>query len=93
MTESLSTQSNEENQGPALPCGLSANGFRHLINNVLSEEVEEIEEIQMPLTNIEIKGSAINRFAKIELIHYYCNPTDKYLDTIYKFPRETHASF
>ena len=41
----------------------------------------------MPLTNIEIKGSIINRFAKIELIHYYFNPTDKYLDTVYKFPR------
>ena len=41
----------------------------------------------MPLTKIEIKGSIINRFAKIELIHYYYNPTDKYLDTVYKFPR------
>ena len=87
MSESISTQSNEENKGPAMPCGLFANGFRQLINNILSEEVEEMEEIQMPLTNIEIKGSAINRFAKIELIHYYCNPTDKYLDTVYKFPR------
>ena len=87
MTETLSTQSKEENQDPAIPCGLFANGFRQLINNKLSEEVDEMEEIQMPLTNIEIKGSAINRFAKIELIHYYCNPTDKYLDTIYKFPR------
>ena len=87
MTESLSTQSNEENQYPAMPVGLFANGFRNLVNNKLSEEVDEMDEIPMPLTNIEIKGSTINRFAKIDLIHYYYNPTDKYLDTVYKFPR------
>jgi hypothetical protein len=72
---------------PAIPIGLYANGIRKLILNQLSEEVEEMEEMIMPLTNIEIKGSIINRFAKIELIHYYFNPTDKYLDTVYKFPR------
>ena len=82
MAENLSNQSNENEQDVAIPCGLFANGFRHLINNKLTEEVDKMEEIQMPLTNIEIKGSSINRFAKIELIHYYCNPTDKYLDTV-----------
>ena len=89
MAESISTVSNEENENlnPALPVGLFANGFRKLIDNKLSDEVEELEEMQIPLTNIEIKGSIINRFAKIELIHYYFNPTDKYLDTVYKFPR------
>ena len=88
MTETQSTHSNEkENMDPAIPIGLYANGIRKLILNQLSEEVEEMEEMIMPLTNIEIKGSIINRFAKIELIHYYFNPTDKYLDTVYKFPR------
>ena len=88
MTETQSTHSNEkENVDPAIPIGLYANGIRKLILNQLSEEVEEMEEMIMPLTNIEIKGSIINRFAKIELIHYYFNPTDKYLDTVYKFPR------
>ena len=87
MTESLSNQSNEEDQKPLMPVGLFANGIRKLINNKLSEEVYEMEEIPMPLTNIEIKGSIINRFAKIDLIHYYYNPIDKYLDTVYKFPR------
>ena len=87
MSESISTQSKEENQDPAIPVGLYATGFHQLINNQLSEELEEMEEMQIPLTNIEIKGSIINRFAKIELIHYYFNPTDKYLDTVYKFPR------
>ena len=87
MTESLSTQTNEENQYLTMPVGLFANGFRQLINNQLSEEVDEMKEIPMPLTNIEIKGSTINRFAKIDLIHYYYNPTDKYLDTVYRFPR------
>ena len=77
----------EEDQGPAMPVGLYARGFHKLINDQLSEEMEEMEEMQIPLTNIEIKGSIINRFAKIELIHYYFNPTDKYLDTVYKFPR------
>ena len=89
MTETTSTISNEENGNldPAIPVGLFANGFRQLIGNKLSDDIEEIEEMQVPLTNIEIKGSIINRFAKIELIHYYFNPTDKYLSTVYKFPR------
>ena len=87
MTETQSTKSNEEDMNPAMPVGLFANGIRQLIANQLSEEVEDMEEMIMPLTNIEIKGSIINRFAKIELIHYYFNPTDKYLDTVYKFPR------
>ena len=87
MTETQSTHSNEDNIDPAIPVGLYANGFRKLISNKLSEEAEEMEEMIMPLTKIEIKGSIINRFAKIELIHYYYNPTDKYLDTVYKFPR------
>ena len=70
-----------------MPVGLFATGFHKLLNNKLSEEIEKMDEMQIPLTNIEIKGSIINRFAKIELIHYYLNPTDKYLDTVYKFPR------
>ena len=74
-------------------CGLYAKGFRKIINNKLSDEGEEMEEIPMPLTNIEIKGSIINRFAKLEIIHYYFNPTDKYLDTAYKFPRSLMQSF
>jgi len=95
MSESQSTHSNEEeNIDPAIPGGLSANGIRKLIsNNILSEEVEEMEDMIMPLTNIEIKGSIINRFAKIQLIHYYFNPTDKYLDTVYKFPRSLMQVF
>ena len=87
MTETQSTHSNDEEIDPSIPVGLYANGVRKLISNKLSEEVEEMEEMIMPLTNIEIKGALINRFAKIELIHYYYNPTDKYLDTVYKFPR------
>ena len=87
MTETESTQSKDEEMDPAMPVGLFANGVRKLISNKLSEEVEDMEEMIMPLTNIEIKGALINRFAKIELIHYYYNPTDKYLDTVYKFPR------
>ena len=89
MEETTSTVSNEENGNldPTIPVGLFANGFRQLIGNKLSDDIEEIEEMQVPLTNIEIKGSIINRFAKIELIHYYFNPTDKYLSTVYKFPR------
>ena len=87
MTENPSTSSNEKNEDPTIPCGLFAKGFRKMVSNILSEEVEEMEEMIMPLTNIEIKGSIINRYAKIELIHYYFNPTDKYLDTVYKFPR------
>ena len=78
MTETESTQSKDEEMDPAMPVGLFANGVRKLISNKLSEEVEDMEEMIMPLTNIEIKGSIINRFAKIELIHYYFNPTDKY---------------
>jgi ubiquitin/uncharacterized protein YegL len=95
MSESQSTHSNEEeNIDPAIPVGLYANGIRKLIsNNILSEEVEEMEDMIMPLTNIEIKGSIINRFAKIQLIHYYFNPTDKYLDTVYKFPRSLMQVF
>ena len=87
MAENPSTFSNEKNEDPSIPCGLFAKGFRKMVSNILSEEVEEMEEMTMPLTNIEIKGSIINRYAKIELIHYYFNPTDKYLDTVYKFPR------
>ena len=87
MAENPSTFSKEKNEDPAIPCGLFAKGFRKMVSNILSEEVEEMEEMTMPLTNIEIKGSIINRYAKIELIHYYFNPTDKYLDTVYKFPR------
>ena len=89
MTENISTFSNNENenQDPAIPVGLFASGFRKLIGSKLSDDVEKMEEMQIPLTNIEIKGSIINRFAKIELIHHYFNPTDKYLDTVYKFPR------
>ena len=95
MSESQSTHSiEEENIDPAIPVGLYANGIRKLIsNNILSEEVEEMEDMIMPLTNIEIKGSIINRFAKIQLIHYYFNPTDKYLDTVYKFPRSLMQVF
>ena len=93
MTETQSTHSNEENIDPAIPVGLYANGYRKLISNKLSEESEKMEEMIMPLTNIEIKGSIINRFAKIELIHYYYNPTDKYLDTVYKFPRSLMQVF
>ena len=52
-----------------------------------------MEEMQMPLTHIEIKGSLINRFGKIELTHYYFNPTDKYLDTVYKFSRRLMQIF
>ena len=76
MSETQSNHSNEEEDiDPAIPCGLYANGIRKLIsNNSLSEEVEEMEEMIMPLTKIEIKGSIINRFAKIELVHYYPNP-------------------
>ena len=87
MQDDLSTTDNEENINQNLPVGLYANGVRKMVSNILSEEVEQMEEMIMPLTNIEIKGSLINRFAKIELIHYYFNPTDKYLDTVYKFPR------
>ena len=89
MAESISTVSNNENenQDPALPVGLFSSGFRKLVGSKLSDDVEEMEEMQIPLTSIEIKGSIINRFAKIELIHHYFNPTDKYLDTVYKFPR------
>ena len=87
MSESFSAQTNEEDQELSMPVGLFATGFNKILNNQLSEEIEEMDEIQIPLTNIEIKGSIINRFAKIELIHYYFNPTDKYLDTVYKFPR------
>ena len=87
MAENPSTFSNEKNEDPSIPCGLFSKGFRKMVSNILSEEVEEMEEMTMPLTNIEIKGSIINRYAKIELIHYYFNPTDKYLDTVYKFPR------
>ena len=95
MSETQSIHSNEEEDiDPAMPCGLYANGIRKLIsNNSLSEEVEEMEEMIMPLTKIEIKGSIINRFAKIELVHYYYNPTDKYLDTVYKFPRSLMQVF
>ena len=95
MSESQSTHSNEEeNIDPAIPVGLYAKGIRKLLsNNILSEEVEEMEDMIMPLTNIEIKGSIINRFAKIQLIHYYFNPTDKYLDTVYKFPRSLMQVF
>ena len=94
MTDSQSTHSNEEEGlDPAIPVGLFANGVRKFISNKLSEEVEQIEEMIMPLTNIEIKGSIINRFAKIELVHYYFNPTDKYLDTVYKFPRSLMQVF
>ena len=95
MSESQSTHSNEEeNIDPAIPVGLYANGIRKLIaKNILSEEVEEMEDMIMPLTYIEIKGSIINRFAKIQLIHYYFNPTDKYLDTVYKFPRSLMQVF
>jgi len=71
----------------SIPVGLYANSFRRLLNNMLSTESVEMDEIQVPLTKIEIKGSIINRFAKIDLIHHYFNPTDKYLDTVYKFPR------
>lgn len=78
---------------PLEVCGLYAKGFRKIINNKLSDESEVIDEIPMPLTNIEIKGSIINRFAKLEIIHYYFNPTDKYLDTAYKFPRSLMQSF
>ena len=90
MSENDPMDIEEENKNqsiPDVPVGLFANGFRKLISNILSEEVVEMEEMTMTLTNIEIKGTIINRFAKIELIHYYFNPTDKYLDTVYKFPR------
>ena len=93
MSESISTHSNEEDRDPSMPVGLFATGFHKLLNNKLSEEIEELDEMQIPLTNIEIKGSIINRFAKIELIHYYFNPTDKYLDTVYKFPRSLMQVF
>ena len=43
--------------------------------------------MRIPLTNLEIKGSIINRFAKLEIVHYYFNPTDKNCDTLYKFPK------
>ena len=47
----------------------------------------------VPLTKIEISGSIINRFAKLSLIHHYYNPLDKYLDTVYKFPRSLMQCF
>ena len=71
----------------SLSAGLFAYGVRKLTSNKNLEELHLIDEMIMPLTNIEIKGSIINRLAKIELIHYYYNPTDKYLDTVYRFPR------
>ena len=77
----------------SIPVGLYANSFRRLLNNKLSTESEDMDEMQVPLTKIEIKGSIINRFAKIELIHHYFNPTDKYLDTVYKFPRSLMQVF
>ena len=93
MSEISENDSVNEDQDPSIPVGLFASGFRKLVNNIVSEESERIEEFAMPLTNIEIKGSIINRFAKIELIHYYINPTDKYLDTVYKFPRSLMQTF
>ena len=93
MSTSSFDDSNKENQDPTIPVGLFALGYRKVINNKLTEESEKMEEMQMPLTKIEIKGSIINRFAKIELIHYYINPTDKYLDTVYKFPRSLMQAF
>ena len=71
----------------SLSSGLYAYGVRKLTPNKNVEEVHLMDETMMPLTNIEIKGSIINRLAKIQLIHYYFNPTDKYLDTVYRFPR------
>lgn len=85
--------SNENYQDPTIPVGLFALGYKKIINDKLSEESERMEDMPMPLTNIEIKGSIINRFAKVEIIHYYFNPTDKYLDTLYKFPRSLMQAF
>lgn len=39
----------------SIPVGLYANSFRRLLNNMLSTESVEMDEIQVPLTKIKIK--------------------------------------
>ena len=47
----------------------------------------------IPLTFIDIEAIIYNNFAKINLTHKYFNPTNSYLDTVFKFPKGLYQIF
>ena len=47
----------------------------------------------LPLTFINIEAIIYNNFAKVNLTHKYFNPTDSYLDTVFKFPKGLYQIF
>ena len=86
--------SNNENDCEPAPLGLYAYGTHEDLGDKMNEErILLKEEILMPLTNVDINFKIMNKFAKIELVHHYLNPTDKYLDTNFKFPKSLMQIF